>query len=152
MQKGGTDMAAPQFSTFSPKHNRSKPRRHFTLQEANRSLPLVTRIVRDIVNTHERAAQLQAKLDQSCTANETSAVQGQLEQNLGRLRDYVQELDGVGVELKDFETGLIDFHGRHQGRDVFLCWRLGEEKVEHWHELHTGYSARQPVDTLEEGA
>ena len=139
-------MAAPQFSTSGTKP--SKTRRRFTLQQANKALPLVTRIVRDIVNTHERATQLQAKLEES-TGRE-SALQSQLDSALEQLQDYVDELGSIGVELKDYESGLIDFPGRHQGRDIYLCWKLGEEKVTHWHELHSGYAGRQSTNSLEE--
>ncbi|HEV8377635.1 MAG TPA: DUF2203 domain-containing protein [Tepidisphaeraceae bacterium] len=139
-------MAAPQFSTSGTKP--SKTRRRFTLEQANKALPLVTRIVRDIVNTHERATQLQAKLEES-TGRET-ALQAQLDSALEQLQDYVDELGSIGVELKDYESGLIDFPGRHQGRDIYLCWKLGEEKVGHWHELHSGYAGRQSTSTLEE--
>ena len=139
-------MAAPQFSTSGTKP--SKSRRRFTLQQANKALPLVTRIVRDIVNTHERATQLQAKLEES-TGRE-SALQSQLDSSLEQLQDYVDELGSIGVELKDYESGLIDFPGRHQGRDIYLCWKLGEEKITHWHELHSGYAGRQSTSTLEE--
>ena len=139
-------MAAPQFSTSGTKPTKS--RRRFTLQQANKALPLVTRIVRDIVNTHERATQLQAKLEES-TGRE-SALQSQLDSALEQLQDYVDELGSIGVELKDYESGLIDFPGRHQGRDIYLCWKLGEEKITHWHELHSGYAGRQSTSTLEE--
>jgi len=139
-------MAAPQCSTSGTKP--SKTRRRFTLEQANKALPLVTRIVRDIVNTHERATQLQAKLEES-TGRETG-LQSQLDSALEQLQDYVDELGSIGVELKDYESGLIDFPGRHQGRDIYLCWKLGEEKITHWHELHSGYAGRQSTSTLEE--
>ena len=150
LSKGGTDMAAPKFSTTPPK-GEAKPKRRFTLAEANRSLPLVTRIVRDIVNSHERATALQGRVEEAATSRETLSLQQQLDATLERLQDYVDELTTIGIELKDYETGLIDFPGRHQGRDVFLCWKLGEEKVGHWHELHAGYAGRQPATKLQEG-
>ena len=143
-------MAAPQFSTFPPRNNRSRVKRLFTLNEANRSLPLVARIVRDIVNTYSRASQLQAKLDESPTGKDAATARAQLEETLGRLQDYVDELVAIGVALKDYDTGLIDFPCRHQGHDVLLCWKLGEERIGYWHELHTGYAGRQPIATLEE--
>jgi hypothetical protein len=148
IQKGGKDMAAP----FSTSHLKNSPRakRWFTIEQANRTLPLVTRIVRDIVNAHERYTQLQGKLDDMPGARELPAIQEQLQASLERLQEYADELASVGIELKDPESGLIDFPGRHQGRDVYLCWKLGEDKVDHWHELHAGYAGRQPLNTLEE--
>lgn len=142
-------MAAPK-SSASPSKSEAKPKRRFTLAEANRSLPLVTRIVRDVVNSHERATQLQSKIEESSNAKETLGLQQQLDSTLERLQDYVDELGVMSIELKDYETGLIDFPGRHQGRDVFLCWKIGEEKVTHWHELHAGYAGRQPAAKLQE--
>ena len=142
-------MAAPK-SSASPSKSETKPKRRFTLAEANRSLPLVTRIVRDVVNSHERATQLQSKIEESSNAKESLGLQQQLDSTLERLQDYVDELGVMSIELKDYETGLIDFPGRHQGRDVYLCWKLGEEKVTHWHELHAGYAGRQPATKLQE--
>lgn len=141
-------MAAGHSSVSGPKSS-PKAKTWFTVAEANRSLSLVRRIVRDIVNAHQRATQLQAKLEDAA-GKEAASLQNQLETSLGDLQEYVDELTGIGVELKDYQTGLIDFPGRHQHRDVYLCWRLGEEKVEHWHELHTGFSGRQPISSLEE--
>ena len=149
-------MAAPQFSTSGPSGSpksaskgAAQVRRSFTLAEANRALALVSRVVRDIVNTNGSVAQLQARLE-SAKSKDQKAVQGQLDAAVDRLQEYVDELSAIGVELKDFDTGLIDFPGRHQGRDVYLCWKLGEEKVAHWHELHTGYTGRQSVRSLVE--
>ncbi len=118
--------------------------------EANRSLPLVRRIVRNIVLTHRHAADLQAKLESSPNIKDAMHLQSDLELSIDRLQEYVEELNEVGCDLKDYESGLIDFPGRHQGREVCLCWRLGEDKVAHWHELQTGFAGRQPATSLEE--
>ena len=83
---------------------------------------------------------------------ETNAAQRDLDASIDRLEQLVDELSGVGVELKDYETGLVDFVGRHDGRDVYLCWKLGEERITHWHELNAGFAGRKPVSTLREKA
>jgi len=142
-------MAAPQ-ATPSKKKVAPSVRRRFTLAEANRALPLVQRIVRDIVLTHRRMTDTQAKLESAPGIKQAMLLQADLEGAVDRLNDYVTELTIVGCELKDYETGLIDFPGRHQGRDVYLCWRLGEDKVISWHELHTGFAGRQPAASLDE--
>ncbi len=67
-----------------------------------------------------------------------------------KLEDFVDELSEIGCELKDYQTGLIDFVGRHEGRDVYLCWKLGEERITHWHEVDTGFAGRQSVSKLRE--
>lgn len=128
----------------------SRPKRRFTLAQANKSLALVRRIVADIVRCHQSVTDLHEELETSKNAREQQALQDRLEGETRHLQEYVDELGEVGCELKDFQTGLIDFIGRHQGRDVYLCWKLGEDKIEYWHELHTGFAGRQAVSTLEE--
>ncbi len=141
-------MAGPQFAT--PKGaSPSRPRKRFTVEQANRTLPLVRRIVSDIVLNHKQAAELQAQFENGSGA-EQSAIQKKLQAILEHLADCIDELTDVGCELKDYRIGLIDFVGRHNGTDVYLCWKLGEEKVEFWHDLHTGFAGRQPIATLQE--
>jgi hypothetical protein len=141
-------MAGPQFITpKSVKPSRSAKR--FTLAEANRSLPLVRRIVSDVVKTHDQITALQTSLD-AAKAKDQPTLQTQLDRAVEHLQNYVDELHEVGCDLKDYQMGLIDFIGRHQGHDVCLCWKLGEESVAYWHEIQTGFAGRQPVSILEE--
>ncbi|HEY8665515.1 MAG TPA: DUF2203 domain-containing protein [Tepidisphaeraceae bacterium] len=144
-------MAGPQFVTPQPVHP-SRPRRHFTLVQANKTLPLVKRIVADIVRLHDEVAVLQAKLaGGDAGAGKNQETQKALERGIEQLQAYVDELAEVGCELKDYQMGLIDFVGRHQGRDINLCWKLGEDKITHWHEMQAGVAGRQPVSLLDEG-
>jgi hypothetical protein len=157
-------MAGPQF--FAPGSVRpSRPKRRFSLQEANRSLPLVKRVVGDIVKTHAQAMRLQREVERRQPGSakprqpqapaeqqqpNQAALQSQLDACMNLLEDFVDELSEIGCELKDYQTGLIDFVGRHEGRDVYLCWKLGEERITHWHELDSGFAGRQPVSKLHE--
>ena len=142
-------MAAPQF--FTPQRPAaSRPVRRFTLEQANRSLPLVRRIVADIVRMHGVAASHRETLEKTTAAKELTVIQKELDAALARLEALVDELSTVGVELKDYQAGLIDFVGRHDGRDVYLCWKLGEERITHWHEISAGFSGRKPVSLLRE--
>jgi hypothetical protein len=137
----------------------SRPKRRFSLEQANSTLPLVKRIVRDIVRTHSEVLKCQQQLERATGARQQQRqqpaptpqeTQGQLERHMTRLEDYVEELTEVGAELKDYQMGLIDFIGRHQGHDVCLCWKLGEERIAYWHELDAGFAGRQPVASLKE--
>jgi hypothetical protein len=142
-------MPGPSFST--PKAVKpSFSKKRFTLSQANRSLPLVKRIVGDIVKTHDHALALQSRIESLRDAKDQAALQAQLDLAMDRLGDFVNELTGIGCELKDYQTGLIDFVGQHQGRDVYLCWKLGEEKINYWHELTTGFAGRKPISVLDE--
>ena len=61
------------------------------------------------------------------------------------MHEYERELEQLGVELKDYYTGLIDFPCWMDGREVYLCWRLGEPDVAHWHEVTEGFAGRQTL-------
>lgn len=142
-------MAAPQ--SFVPKRPaRSKSVRRFTLQEANRTLPLVRRIVADIVKAHAHVAALRQRVRTLEGGRELTQAQQELDAAVEQLKDFVEELTSIGAELKDFETGLVDFVGRHDGRAVYLCWKLGEDEISHWHELDAGFAGRAPVSLLRE--
>lgn len=142
-------MRNPQSTTPGSESSSTGSRRRFTLAEANRALPLVERIVTDIVRTHAEAVGLQSRVGRVAPA-EQPAARRDLDRHLERLEDYVDELTELGCDLKDYTVGLIDFTGRHQGRDVCLCWKLGETKVAHWHELDAGFAGRQPAASLSE--
>ncbi len=62
------------------------------------------------------------------------------------LRQLAAELDSFGCELKDPDIGLIDFLSMRNGREIYLCWMLGEERINFWHYLHTGFAGRQPLE------
>jgi hypothetical protein len=125
--------------------------RIFTLADANRSLPLVRRIVSDIVTQYEALSQVLATHQKQVDAGGAAPVH-ELEDHaragIHRLNDMVEELHAIGCELKDWETGLVDFRALRGGEPVYLCWRLGEETISHWHELHAGVTGRQPIDDL----
>ena len=109
-------MAGPQFLTPQPVFS-SRPRRRFTLEQANRSLALVRRVVSDIVQTRENASNLQTLLE-SASGKEQKQVQQDLDLAVDKLHTYLDELTEIGCEPKDFSVGLVDFIGRHQGRDI----------------------------------
>lgn len=70
----------------------------------------------------------------------------EVERRASRVQALVEELGELGGELKDFEQGLVDFYALLDDRLVFLCWRLGEDRITHWHEVDAGFAGRQPVD------
>jgi hypothetical protein len=113
-------------------------------------LPLVRRVVQDIVKSHAEAVRLQAAQALTSESAKQAEIQSKLELQTSHLEDYLDELHEIGCELKDFDSGLIDFVGRHQGRDVCLCWKLDETKIEYWHETEAGFAGRKPVSLLEE--
>jgi hypothetical protein len=123
--------------------------RLFNLDSANRSLPLVRRVVDDIVREYRELMKLRDAREELSAAEaagpKLDAMRAAAEQHVARLNALQEELREVGCELKDWKTGLVDFPAIHDGRQVWLCWKLGEERVSHWHELHEGFSGRKLV-------
>lgn len=126
----------------------------FTVDQAEKALPLVKRIVADIVQrVQEREARIieRQKLPDSPTpgsGNEEKAFA--LEREISQFEDDVKrfqgELEAVGVEIKDYRIGLIDFFSRYDGRIVYLCWKLDEgPTLAWWHDLNGGFRGRQPI-------
>jgi hypothetical protein len=125
---------------------------HFTVEQANRTLPLVRRIVEDIVDQHRRWRETILELDlvsQSGTPEDQAVrVEDLVRQARDLSRDldaYQRELRDLGIQLKDSRLGLVDFPSQIDGRTVLLCWRLGEPEVQFWHEANAGYAGRQPL-------
>lgn len=126
--------------------------RLFTVDDANRTLPLVRRIVEDVVRQHRiwREKILELDLVASSSRAEEPRLRAEVlekeAQELAREIDgYQKELEDLGIRLKDRRLGLVDFPSEMGGKQVELCWRLGETEVQFWHEEGAGYSGRQPL-------
>jgi len=130
--------------------NKSKNRRKiFSVEHANRTLPLVRRIVTDMVRQHKRVSALEDKCHMrrpNVSAEQQDRLSRQYAHELEKLRELSDELSNIGCEIKDWRRGLIDYRSIHQGREVELCWCLGEDQVSHWHEVDAGFAARQIID------
>jgi hypothetical protein len=133
-------------------------KKYYTIDEANNALPLVRAIVTDIVAKFDEVSERKARLDQIRESRQSSGrgphdlygeelvqVEQELEKEIARLKEFIEELENLGVELKDISRGLIDFRSLMDGREVYLCWLLGEDEVGHWHELDAGFSGRHSL-------
>jgi len=130
-------------------------RKLFTVEEANSTLPLVKLIVRDIVELYadvrDRRDRLSAIAKNEYSnaerdevySEELEAVESSIYKDIEKLKSFIAELTEIGIEMKDPETGLIDFYSLQEGREIFLCWKLGEQNIAHWHELDAGFEGRQ---------
>lgn len=115
-------------------------RKHFTPAQANRTLPLVRRIVDDIL---ERGRELRSLAKRQ----HVPAVHARIGQLEAQIRDLVIELERIGCEYKDFsfDKGLVDFPGTLEGREVLLCWKSDEPRVEWFHPYETGFVGRARI-------
>jgi hypothetical protein len=136
--------------------NRTTPdaatmRRYFTPHEATRSLVLVRKIVTDVVAQYGRMIDLQEELENAQGTgayDRTELLQRELVEAARRLQGYASELDDVGVELKDWSLGVVDFPCLVDGREAYLCWRHGEQSVEYWHDVGQDPINRQPIGEI----
>lgn len=130
--------------------------KRFTLPEAQELLPTVERLLQD-------AMRWKPELDESTAAvnrmkerihimggtivDRGGALETRQRRDLAakRLKQAVEEIVGMGVQIKDIETGLIDFPTRFRGREVYLCWKLGEASIEYWHG-EEGFRGRKAID------
>jgi len=131
----------------------------FTVEQANRTLPLVKRIVRDIVETysvwrakvHEfEVATVESRADRPSSRAEE--LQGEAQRLAHDIQSFVAELQALGVMFKGFDMGLVDFPSEFEGRMVYLCWKLGEDSVAYWHEVDAGFAGRQPLEPILQGS
>ncbi|MGE3316194.1 MAG: DUF2203 domain-containing protein [Planctomycetaceae bacterium] len=138
--------------------NASEIKKYFTVTEANAMLPLVRAIVDDIVrlaaDVHERQERLnkvrrrhgnRGQSEDDVYSEELEQSEQDLDKDKERLVTFVDELEGLGVQLKDPLMGLVDFPTRIEGRDALLCWKHGEGDIAFWHELNAGFQGRQSL-------
>ena len=131
----------------------------YDVESANRILPLVRTIVRDVVDEF-RALRHAGREQRILEAEDTGARAARRIQNLrttiheasSRIEGYLRELEELGLEIRDLESGLIDFPTIMRGEPAFLCWKIGEEEVLWWHAAGQGFADRQPIPAEERAA
>lgn len=128
--------------------------RLFTLEEAERTLPLVRRIVEDLVAEHPRwragVSRYEAlALDADASTGESDemvAVRDDVARRAERIEGFLHELEEIGCLFKGFDSGLVDFPSLRNDEPVYLCWQLGEDRIVAWHDMEAGFAGRQPID------
>ncbi len=125
----------------------------FTVDQANATLPLVRKIVADVVREHAVWREKILELDLAASSAHAEAERGNAERlehevqaRAREIAGFQRELGALGIELKDPRLGLVDFPSENNGRRVLLCWRLGEPEIRFWHEVDSGYAGRQPLE------
>ncbi len=130
---------------------------HFTLAEARALLPVVGRNIRDSVQAKERYQDAEAWLQNlgqrilmqggmTVDINVAEATKSQRDSNAHTLKNSIEKLEELGVVIKDLDIGLVDFPTLYKGEEVYLCWRMDEADIEHWHGVHEGFAGRKEID------
>ena len=135
------------------------PRGHFTVGDVEALIPALERIFVHVLQIRAGLRGIEAQLERAGVRMSREEL---LESDDGppdvrrakalfrgfyeALSDEIEKVRAMGGEVKDLETGLVDFPARRRGEDILLCWRLGERKIGYWHTVEGGFAARRPVD------
>lgn len=122
--------------------------RLFTLEEAQALIPQVREILKAVLEAREKIVDAQPELWpvlEKAVGNGGGKKAGEMLRYFEVIQRNVQAIEKLGIEIKDINTGLIDFPSDRDGRVVYLCWRYGEGDIAFWHELDSGFAGRQPL-------
>ena len=126
--------------------------RLFTLEEAEALLPVLIPILTELREQKAALDEVRLALGRLTPAMrgnghgaEAIALERRVRDLAIRLAAGVRRIAGQGVDVKDLDHGLIDFPSLREGRIVYLCWRLGEDRIAYWHELDAGFAGRRPL-------
>jgi hypothetical protein len=131
--------------------------RYFTLGEARQLLPAVNRALREAIDAKRsltdaerewRATLQRITLTGGMSLDRGAAAQSRevRESSTSTLKRVLEKLDEIGCVVKDLDVGLIDFPARYRGKEVYLCWRLGEPDIDFWHPVEEGFAGRRAID------
>jgi len=131
--------------------------RTFTLEEAQSLLPVLESLLKRAIEGKRSAEEVESGLTEMARriylsggmrvdASKVAGLRAEMDSHVRKVRESIAEIDSIGVQVKDLDTGLLDFPCRVDDQVVLLCWRMGEPAIEHWHTVEAGLQGRQPVD------
>lgn len=131
--------------------------RYFTLAECETLLPQVERALRDAVSHRTEYQKADKELELSAKHIRVSggarvnrgaylATRARRDTSAAALKEALERIEQTGALVKDLDIGLIDFLSRYRGREVCLCWKLGEDRIRFWHGTEEGFRGRKPID------
>lgn len=120
----------------------------YTIDRANERVPELGKMLGLLRDQRDELRELKATHDSTGVADDRRRLRFRMQGLVDQMQATVARIDSWGITLRDIETGLIDFPALVNGRQVWLCWRLGEGPVEWWHELDAGFSGRQSLADL----
>lgn len=130
-------------------------KKYFTLEQAQNSLTDIRKIVKEIIEIKDSL-----EIFNSINIEYTEEYDGEFDElNFTKInKDFhkisfeffskIEELENTGCLLKDINEGLVDFYCLFEGREILLCWKHGEDKIEYWHEIEDGFTGRKPINIL----
>jgi hypothetical protein len=134
----------------------------FTLEEAQALVPVLESLLRRGIDAKQAAEEINEELQRltqrifvsggmHVDVGRVGRQRTEMEAHIQRAKDAVEEIDSIGVQVKDLSIGLLDFPCKVEDRIVLLCWKMGESRITHWHTVESGFQGRQPLDERFEG-
>jgi hypothetical protein len=134
----------------------------FTLDEAQSLVPVLESLLRRAIEAKQAAEQIQEELQllaqrifvsggMHIEPAKVAGRKAEMEACIQRAKEAVEEIDSIGVQVKDLDIGLLDFPCKLDDEIVLLCWKMGEPRIHFWHTLEAGFAGRQPLDDRFEG-
>ena len=123
--------------------------KYYTLDAARAALPQVKTLMAQVQEARVEILRLRPDMWpvlQKAAGNGGNVAAGQILNHFHKMEEGVKGILGMGILVKDLDTGLVDFLSVRKGREVYLCWKYGEEDLTFWHDINTGYQDRQPID------
>jgi hypothetical protein len=123
--------------------------KHYTLKEANETLEIVRPILKEMMDIGEKIRARQPELwsmVQKSAGNGGNPELSRLLVEFDHLDALLHQIQDMGIEVKDLTIGLIDFVAVKDGREIYLCWKYDEGRIQFWHEIEAGFQGRQLID------
>jgi hypothetical protein len=123
-------------------------KRYYTVEEANEALKTLRPLVAGLLAARQRIVDAQPELWpvlEKAVGNGGGKRAGEVLADFEQVQQAVRAIEALGIEIKDVNTGLVDFWALRDGREVYLCWRYNEPAVAFWHDLEAGFAGRQPL-------
>lgn len=131
--------------------------RTFTLQEAQVLLPVLQSLLKQAIDGKQLIEKIDSEFQELAQRiflsggllveiGRMALRRAEREKTVQRIKDVLSEIDATGVQVKDLEMGLLDFPCIVDGKTILLCWKMGEEKITHWHSTEEGYAGRKVID------
>jgi hypothetical protein len=123
----------------------------FTVNQAQELLPIIIPVIEHLQGLYQALESNNTQIDEAAGGFQQDRMQVLNARQLELAETFessLAQLEGYGCLLKDLQQGLVDFYSFREGRLVFLCWKLDESQIRHWHTLDGGFGGRQPIDVV----
>ena len=131
--------------------------KYFNREEAEAMLPLIKHCLNEARESKEKVEDLDRELSRAKTEimvlggsfppyRKLATNRSEREEKMTQLQEAIERIQETGCVVKDLDEGLVDFPAIHKGEEVYLCWKLGEERIEYWHGIEEGFAGRKPLE------